>query len=1140
MLHNLCPALLVFAGLIPALQESRFFGTGGWRMQSMRPGEKPETTLRQTLAEETQETARLLLIIDQFEELFTVAKEEAVPFQESLLKLAKTPNVYLVLTVRADFYADLMTSLLWQEIQNYRLEVMPLNDTGLRDAILEPAATVGVFVEAALVERLVTDAAGEPGVLPLIQETLVLLWSKLERRFLPLRAYETLILPRDALGGQGAGQRTGLQIAIADRADQAINDLNDITGTQEAIARRIFLRLIQFGEGRADTRRQQSVESLGSITDNPALFKQTLAHLVDCRLLTPSGDDKNSSRKIDIAHEALIAGWPTLQQWITERREVEQTRRRLAASAEEWVRLGKGSGGLLDKIELAEAQRWLDSPDAIDLGYEASLAELIAASRQEIEAVERQAAEQQERELNLIRERLAEEQRARKAAQTRNLIAVISLVLLAGLTSFAFIQRNQAEQNRQEAEQQALISQVKAVETLVASNQRLKALVQALKIAKALKEKYGDKQNSQTFIIALQLQQAMDGMTERNQLEAPKNWVLGVDVSPDGQTIASASQDNTIRLWRSSGAPLMMLQDPSLKDSGGTAHTNSVLEVNFSPDGQFLASASMDNTIKVWQVKDGKLMKTFPDKSWISSLSFSPNGQLIAAACADKTVKIWSLTSSKPVKTLTGHTNTVMDLSFNKAGSLLASVSKDGTVKLWDTVNWKLRQTFQTPGAQIFGVSFSPDSQTVVSSNGDSPIKLWTLKSSIGTNPSREERGGLNIRFSPDGQAIAAAGQDGVIRILNKDGNLLEALRGHQQSAGTVRFNPKDSNVVVSGSLDGTIRIWDRRGLPSSGAKLAAQTTRLAFNPDRASPIKLASAHEDGRIKLWKQDGTLIKELKEQKDYISSLKFSPDGRSLVSGSVDKTIRLWNLDTNISKVLTGHTQPVTDVSFSPDGNLVASASQDHTIKLWKATDGQLQKTLEGHQDWVSSLDFSPDGKLIASGSSDNTVKLWTADGRLVQTLNGNQGVVKFSPDGQFLATSNEDTVRLWRRTGETVEAFGTPFKGHSDSIVSLRFSPDSQVLVSVGLDNTIRLWSRDGVLLYTMQDSQEGNDGGGILEVAISADGKDLALAKDGTAIIRALDFNSLMRRGCSWVHDYLQTNASLSESDHHLCNGIEN
>lgn len=251
-----------------------------------------------------------------------------------------------------------MTSLLWHKIQPGRMEVIPLDEVGLRQAIVKPAERVEVFIEPALVERLVDDAAGEPGVLPLVQETLVLLWERVERRFLPLRAYEALVLPRGAYGGFSKGHRTGLQVAIARRADAALASLNNDPENQYRIARRIFIRLVQFGEGRADTRRQQLVNDLQAISDDPQLFQKTLNHLINGRLLTSDKDEKNPVvKKVDIAHEALIAGWPTLQQWISEHWEAEQTRRRLTEKAKEWERLGKGQGGLLDQVELGESER---------------------------------------------------------------------------------------------------------------------------------------------------------------------------------------------------------------------------------------------------------------------------------------------------------------------------------------------------------------------------------------------------------------------------------------------------------------------------------------------------------------------------------------------------------------------------------------------------------------------------------------------------------------------------------------------------------------------------------------------------------------------------------------------------------------
>jgi hypothetical protein len=303
---------LVSAGLIPALRRSSLFGPGEWIVKTVRPGAMPLATLEATLgganpaqadhavatALATDEKAkRLLLVIDQFEESFAVAKpEEAAPFHEAIVKLVAAPGCYVVLTVRADFYTELMGSSLWAEIKGHRLEVLPLDEEGLRLAMTRPAEDIGVYVEAALVERLVTDAAGEPGVLPLVQETLVLLWEKLERRFLPLSAYEALVLPRRAYGpkSDSAGPpRTGLQVAIARRADAALAALPD---EQQVIARRIFLRLIQFGEGRADTRRQQPEAALRVTSDDPTAFDATLRHLVDARLLTVSGEEPGIPR----------------------------------------------------------------------------------------------------------------------------------------------------------------------------------------------------------------------------------------------------------------------------------------------------------------------------------------------------------------------------------------------------------------------------------------------------------------------------------------------------------------------------------------------------------------------------------------------------------------------------------------------------------------------------------------------------------------------------------------------------------------------------------------------------------------------------------------------------------------------------
>jgi hypothetical protein len=382
---------LITAGLLPRLDDARNFPRGTWRVLSLRPGTTPVEELARILGSPPDDCAavvarslaadpsaqRLLLIVDQFEELFSQVKEapKRDAFIGHLKALRADPRCTVILTMRADFYGDLMNSPFWPIDRSQLVEVAALRGESLRQAIVKPAEAVGVYLEDGLVERLLADAADEPGSLPMLQEALVLLWGTMSGRLLTRASY-------DALGHDG---RSGLAVAMATKADATLAALPP---DRQRVARRIFLRLVQFGEGRPDTRRQLGVDDLRAESDDPGAFDDLLQHLIANRLLTPSTDEVRGLR-VDIAHEMLIIGWPAFRDWVESRRDAEKTRRRLLAKAEEWVRLGRAESGLLDPVQLAEADAWLSGPDAAELGVDSDVQALAVASRRAIDSLKR-------------------------------------------------------------------------------------------------------------------------------------------------------------------------------------------------------------------------------------------------------------------------------------------------------------------------------------------------------------------------------------------------------------------------------------------------------------------------------------------------------------------------------------------------------------------------------------------------------------------------------------------------------------------------------------------------------------------------------------------------------------------------------
>ncbi|MEH2311064.1 MAG: AAA-like domain-containing protein [Nostoc sp.] len=778
----------------------------------------------------------------------------------------------------------------------------------------------------------------------------------------------------------------------------------------------------------------------------------------------------------------------------------------------------KDESRLLRGQALKDTQNWSQGKSLSDLDYQ-FLAASVECDRKEVQMA-LEAARAKEVEARL-------EQEKRTALLQRYLLIAVSIGLLVssslGIGTFILYRQTQeSETQARNSEIQALVSSSVG---LFASNRKLDALVEAIKAKKRL-QKLGKLNINLAPQVENALQQAVYGADEYNRFSGHTAAVLAVDVSPDSSLIASASLDQTIKLWRRDGTLVATLK----------GHKGAVRTVNFSPDGQTLASAGEDGTIKLWKLngepalfaqrlrqektgfpsqatgepRRGQLLKTFKGHTaLVWGVAFSPDGQFIASASWDKTVIIWKRDGTR-INTFQGYIDAFNGVAFSPDGQLLAATSVDKTVKLWkrDATGWqnaKLVQTLQGHTSWVLGVAFSPDGKTIASSSEDKTVKLWQRNSTDGSYRQYQTLTGHSagiwkIAFSPDGQTIASASLDKTIKLWNIDGTELRTLRGHTASIWGVTFS-KDGSFIASAGAENVVRLWQSEN-PFQKSIIAHQSGiwSIAITSDSST---IATASHENTAKFWSRQGKLLKTWTESGGSISQVSFSgddkliglvinyntvklkkpdgtnvatykvpyskiigallsPDGQTVAIATVEKIAQIWQRNRSAPQILKGHQAEVWQVVFSPNGRFIASASGDGSVKLW-TLDGKLFTTLVGHSAAVWRVAFNQDGKMVASGSGDNTVKLWTLDSKLHKTLKGHTAAiwgVAFSPDGKILASGSVDaTVKLWKLDGTEI----TTLRGHTAAIRQIAISPDGSFLASGGDDNMLILWNLQRIL-----------------------------------------------------------------------------
>lgn len=1124
---------LVQAGLIPKLKQET---TEQWVVvPSIRPGKTPLQALNQglrtaqlpeieiknpqqdlsqiiTVWAAQNPKVRLLLFIDQSEEIITLCQDEndRREFFRQILKAIAThwDKLRVVLSLRSDFEPQLRDAGLQYvptelklgntDLKNHwhngRFNVPMMTRDELREAIEKPAEKqVMNFQPHKLVDQLIDEVANMPGALPLLSFALSGLYLKyLDRqRDAQLRGItiDRSLTESDyrALGG--------VIESLTQKADQKYDELVKEDPAYAQIIRHVMLRMVALGGGEL-ARRQVPFSELEYPPGKHDLVKEVIDLFTKARLLV-TGEDTEGNYYVEPAHDALVRGWAKLLGWVKEEKNLK-LQRRLTPAALEW------------KSKQQKQFLWNADP------Y--------------LEVLEKEVLNSENNWLNQVETEFVQRSVETKGFHAKRNWGIGIAILLGsmGLTIAAMIGQRNAE-----------VSQIRALinssDARFTAGQEFDALLDSLRATQKLKAVFPpvfdstiQDQNNQF------LQQAVSGVREFTRLDGDDKPISEgydgqISWSPDGQVLAFASGEQTVKLWRQDGTPPKILR----------GFNTSVRGVSWSSNGKMLATVSHDGWVKLWN-PNGNLLKEFKVNGNPYGINWI-NDELLAMPCSNATIQLSKTdgTALPPLKS--EDRQVIFSASWNSQGQMLASSGADGNVRLWKPDGTKLRPPDKDRG-WVWGISWHPDGQ-ILATTGSDRIRL--LRSDLTEITAVAAKGIQRLSWSPDKQTLATAGGlDGTVKLWKwneKDKTLLPTLTLRTPTPiASLKWSPDGTTLATLNLGDGTVRLWKKDNsvlttlYDHSGGVNDAQ-----FSPDGQV---LATAGDDTTVKLFQRDGTSFKLFKSLQfpnnnivSPIKSLSWSPNGKTLAVGDKN-SVHLLKRDGRRLDLFKGHDNFIYGLSWNPDGQILASSAGDNTVKLWKQ--GGSSNNLGGFGDWVYGLSWSPDGQILAVGVKNGSVFLRKQDGTLIKPLDKAQNnEVSWNPNG-LLTTSGGNTIKLWDRDGKLLKSI--PAESDGVERIRIAWSPDGKILAATSR-YTIKLLKLEGKSLTLLTTLKGHTDI--VKSIGWSSDGRLVSTSADGTVKLWRLDqkslynqsLDSLLKTGCDWMRNYLKNNPNVSERDRRLC-----